>query len=367
LNRPLRAILWFAAILGAVGLRAQNSADYIIAARRAGVIEFVDPTTLKTVSSIAVDVRSTSTGLNGVFANPDGRTIYVEGPIGPNAVGANNCCWLYSIDLATLEMKKVADVWGTHSRKAFVSIGPGLLQPVSSRATTATNKPEGNHWQPSPDGRWWFGLRNGPAADLYDVARGEIAYSFTSTKRDERWWSSGTWLGNQFYIYATHGGSGRLWELSPQSTQLGDGIPVSEVSQVPGCSVEALTNVIASGDRLLVYEIFGGKIDRRIRCENVPGGASLLERGTGQLTSLIAPMLYFSQLVPNRAGSEIYGITSESPNTHGSAELVRIDIASGNVMQSRLLDPDYWWIAVAPLRGVHSGDVSAALAIDNGH
>jgi hypothetical protein len=350
-----------------VRAQAQSSVDYIIAARRTGVIEFIDPVTLKTVSRVAVDVPLTSTGLNGVFANPDGRTIYVEGPIGPNSVGANNCCWLYSIDLATLKTKKVADIWGTQSRRAFVSIGPGLLQPVSPTAATATNKPEGNHWQPSPDGRWWFGLRNGPAVDLYDVARGEIAYSFISAKRDEPWWSSGTWLGNQFYIYAAHGDSGRLWKLSPQSTQLGDGIPVSEVSQVPGCSDEAFTNIIASRDRLLVYEIFGTTIDRRARCENVPGGASLLEPNTGQLTSLIASTLYFSQLVPNRAGSEIYGIISEAPNTQDSAELVRIDTHSGDVMQSRLLDRNYWWIAVAPLRAVHSSDVSVALAADGSY
>jgi hypothetical protein len=365
LDRLPREILWFAAILGAVGVRAQSSADYIIAARRMGAIEFIDPATLKTVSSVAVDVSSTSTGLNGVFANPDGRTIYVEGPIGPNSLGANNCCWLYSIDLATLKTKKVADIWGTNSRRAFVSIGPGLLQPVSP--TAATNKPEGNHWQPSPDGRWWFGLRNGPAADLYDVARGEIAQSFLSTNRDEPWRSSGTWLGSQFYIYATHGGSGWLWKLSPESTQLGDGIPVSEVSQVTGCSDDAPTNIIANRDRLLVYEIFGTKIDRRARCENVPGGASILEPSTGQLISSIASTLYFSQLVPNRAGSEIYGITSEAPNTQGSTELVRIDIRSGNVMQSRLLDRDYWWIAMAPLRTVHSGDATVALAGDDTH
>jgi hypothetical protein len=66
-------------------------------------------------------------------------------------------------------------------------------------------------------------------------------------------------LGNQFYIYATHSGSGRLWKLSPQSTQLDAGIPASEVSQARECSDEALMKIITSRDRLLVYEIFGVK------------------------------------------------------------------------------------------------------------
>ena len=126
-------------------------------------------------------------------------------------------------------------------------------------------------------------------------------------------------------------------------------------------------NIIASGDHLLLYEIFGMKVDRRTRCQNVPGGAWILEPITAQLTYSLAPTLYFSQLIPNRAGSEIYGITSEAPDMQAPPELVRIDIHNGDVMQSRLLDRDYWWIAVAPLRVSYSGDVSVTLAAARSH
>jgi hypothetical protein len=342
-------------------VQAQSSADYIIAARQMGTVEFIDPASLKTIARVVLELPSTSSGLGGVFANPDGRTIYVEGPIGTDSRG---CCWLYSIDLTTLKTKKVADAWGTNSRRAFVSSGPSFLQPVSPIAPAAMKTPRGNHWEQSSDGRWWFGLREGPAGDFYDVARGEIAHSLPAASDHEPWWSRGTWLGDQFYVYASHGGSGRLWKLSPQSIELGDGIPVSEISEVPGCSDEPPTDIIAGRDQLLVYELFGWKVDRRTRCENVPGGASMLDPSTGRLTPLLAPTLYFSQLAPNRAGTEVYGITSEAATTQGSSELLRMDMRSGNVLQSRRLDPDYWWIAVARLQATRAGDVWLTLTAD---
>ena len=133
-----QAILWSAAFSMCVVAAAQTSHDYIITARRSGVIEFIDPATLKTLRSITTDVAASSTGLNGVFANPDGRTIYVEGPIGAHSAGANNCCWLYSIDLATLQTKVAAGIGGTLSRRRFISSGPGLMQPISAGAVSAT-------------------------------------------------------------------------------------------------------------------------------------------------------------------------------------------------------------------------------------
>lgn len=335
-------VLWFALIFVSAGSEARGSTDYIIAVRRTGIIEFIEPATLRTVGTITVNIPSTSAGLNGIFANPDGHTIYIEGPIGTNSVSANGCCWLYSIDLATLETKMAAGIWGTRSRGDFVSTGPTLMQPVSATAASVTERYGVDRWQSSPDGRWWFSLSHGPAVDLYDVARGEITRSL-ATGLNESWWSRGTWLGNRFYVYATHHGSGRLWILSPESTQLGDGIPVQEPGQVPGCSDEALTDINAIGDRLLVFEIFGSKIDRRERCDDAgPGGAWIMEPATGQLTRLVASTLHFWQLVPNRSGSEIYGITSEVPNMQARAYVVRIDGHSGNVLQSRLLDSDYW-------------------------
>ncbi|HEY7303753.1 MAG TPA: hypothetical protein VH601_06560 [Bryobacteraceae bacterium] len=364
--RLRRGVLWSVLIFASVGSEAWGSTDYIISVRRSGSIEFIEPATLRTVRTITVNIPSTSAGLNGVFANPDRHTIYVEGPIGTNSVSPNGCCCLYSIDLATLQTKMAAGIWGTRSRGGFVSTGPTLMQPVSATAASVTERYGVDRWQSSPDGRWWFSLSHGPAVDLYDAARGEITRSF-ATGLNESWWSRGTWLGNRFYVYATHDGSGRLWILAPESTQFGNAIPVPQPDQVPGCSHETPTDITAIGDRLLMYEIFGSKIDRRERCDDTPGGAWIMEPATGQLTRLVASTLHFWQLVPNRSGSEVYGITSEVPNRQAPAYLVRIDGHSGNVLQSRLLDSDYWWIAFAALEVIPSGNAPVSLTADGGH
>jgi hypothetical protein len=102
-----------------------------------------------------------------------------------------------------------------------------LMQPVSPTAASVTERYGVDRWQSSPDGRWWLSLSREAAVDLYDVARGEITRSF-ATDLNESWWSRRTWLGNRFYVYATHHSSGRLRILSPESRQLGDGIPVQE-------------------------------------------------------------------------------------------------------------------------------------------
>jgi hypothetical protein len=92
-----------------------------------------------------------------------------------------------------------------------------------------------------------------------------------------------------------------------------------------------------------------------------------VDPSTGRPERQVATARHFSDLVPNGAGSELYGITSEVPGTQAPAELVRIDAHSGNVLQARLLDSDYWWIAVAPLKAIPSGDVSVTLPADDDH
>ena len=241
------------------------------------------------------------------------------------------------------------------------------MQPVSSAADRAAGESASDRWQVSPNGRWWFGLRDGPALDLYNVARGPVTRSLAATGGDEPWSSKGTWMADRFYVFATDHGSGRLWTLTPESTQLGAGVSIPEPGQVPGCQSDALMDVIAAGDRLLIYEVFGSKIDRRDRCDDVPGGAWIVDPATGRLAAQVASDLHFWMLIPNRAGSEVYGITSEVPGTKAPAQLIRLDIQSGKVLQYRSLDSDYWWITTAPLRFLPADGASVMLAADGVH
>jgi len=337
------------------------TSNYLIVANQTGLIEFLDPASLKTLSSISVNLPLESTGLRGIFADPNGHTVYIEGPVGPNSEAANNCCWLYSIDLSTLQTTRVAGIWGTSSRHNLVNAGPGMLQ-LTTRWPKNNNSAVDDRWQVSPDGRWWFGLRDGPALDLYDVANAKIARSFAAPSNSgQPAWATGAWLGNQFYVYAKVEDSARLWTLSPDSSELGDGVVIPDLNQSPVCSFEDIAQLIAASHRLLLYEVFGGKVDRRFRCPSVPGGVSVLDPATGNLTATLASERHFWTLVPNADGSEFFAITSEEESMQTSANLLRISAKTGQILQQRTLGSGYSWLANASLQSVPPGHVTVTL------
>lgn len=357
--RLFQALLRSAVPLLCLAVEAQSGNTYIVAARRGGVVEFIESATLKTLGSIRLlNVASNGAGLNGVFADPDENTIYVEGPTRESSV----CCWLYAIDLATLRTSVVAGIWGTRSRRAFIDAGPGSMRSISPAAASSLETPERDQWQASPDGRWWIGLRNGPALDVYDVARKEITRSLVAPGGDQTHFSRGAWLDNRFYVYAMDHETGRLWMITPQSTQLGNGRSLPEANRAHGCMPDAPMNIAAAGNRLFLFEIFGSKVDSREQCGDVPGGAWAVDPTTGRVLARLAADLHFFMLVPNHDGSELYGITSEAPQKSAAPRLVRLDAQSSKVLESRVLESDYWWIAVAPLKHIPTGNVSASLA-----
>src|SRR5689334_12313231 len=111
-----------AALLACSTVTAQHSKDMILAASRSGIVELIDRSTLETLSRIHFDLGPRSAGLNGVSASADGSMLYVEGPIENEPHG---CCSLYSIDLATLQLKTAASIPGSRSRRSFV-VSDGL-------------------------------------------------------------------------------------------------------------------------------------------------------------------------------------------------------------------------------------------------
>jgi hypothetical protein len=339
--------------------------NWIITVRRAGVVEFISPATLQTFGRIHFSVAADTSGLNGVFASADGSMLYIEGP-GSMAGSPNpkGCCSLYSIDLATLQTKVVASIWGSRSREAVVT-SEGLLYPASALTAHAAIRGMSNaRLHLSPDRRWLFGVRNfrGPALDIYDLAREEIVRTLTPGGDEAYSWADGIWAGNSFYFYAASPhAAGRLWTLSPESTQLGEGVAIPAFSH-EACRDDLVAEIAASEDRVFLYEWFGGKIDRRRRCgEQIPGGAWIVDPTTGRLLNRVAPKLHFSKLISNQTGTELYGLTSGHADSQGPVTLIRIDARTGRVVQSRALDRDFWWIATARLKVVPSGDVQADL------
>ena len=353
-----------AALLACSTLAAQDSRNMILAASRSGVVELINPSTLETVGRIHLDLGPQSAGLNGVSASADGALLYVEGPIPTEPHG---CCALYSIELATLQMKVAASVPGSRSRNSFV-VSEGLVYGAASLTPNGIPKDMSNdRLHLSPGGRWLFGVRSfrGPALDVYDVGRGQVVRQLSPEGLEGDWWPTGIWSGEQFYLYAANGqGSGRLWSVLPETPQLGAGATVAPLGRLSGCSDQSSKALAAAAGKLFIYEAFGFKVDRRNQCAGrVPGGAWEVEPATGQLIRQIAPGLHFSALFADQAGSELYGLSAESPNWELPARLVRIDPSDGRILQSRYLDPGFWRVAIAPLRIVPSGDVRARVLI----
>ena len=349
-----------AALLVCSPLVAQESRNMILAASRAGVVELINPSTLETIGRTHFDLGPQSAGLNGISASADGSLLYVEGPIPDEPRG---CCALYSIDLATLQTKVAASIYGSRSRNSFVVSG-GLVYLAAALTPNGIPRDMSNdRLHLSPDGRWLFGVRSfrGPALDVYDVGRGQVVRQLTPEGLEGDWWPAGIWSGDHFYLYAFNGkGPGWVWSVSPETLQLGAGAAVAPIGRLSGCQDESSKAIAASAGHLFIYEEFGFKMDRRNQCAGrVPGGAWVVDPATGQLTRQIAPDLHFSALLPDQAGAELYGLSSESPNWELPARLVRIDPSDGRILQSRYLDPGFWRVAIAPLRIVPTGDVRA--------
>jgi hypothetical protein len=337
----------------------------ILAASRSGVVELINPSTLETVGRIHIDLAPQSAGLNGASTNADGSLLYVEAPI-PNE--PHGCCALYSIDLATLQMKVAASIPGSPSRNTFV-VSDGVVHVATALSPNGIPRDMRNdRLHLSPSGRWLFGVKSfrGPALDVYDVGRGQVVRQLTPEGLDGDWWPTGVWSGDRFYLYAASGnGSGRLWSVSPETTQLGAGATVAPLGRLSGCSDQSPKAITAAAGNLFVYEEFGFKVDRRNECEGlVPGGAWAVEPATGQLIRQIAPDLHFSALLSDQAGSELYGLSPGGRNWELPAQLVRIDPSDGRILRSRYLDPGFWRIAIAPLRVVPSGDVRARVSVE---
>jgi hypothetical protein len=344
---------------------APDQEEWIVAVRRGGAIEFISPATLQTIGRIRFSFDRGSSGLNGVFAGSDRSTLYIEGPGPiPGSSDFRGCCSLFSIDLTNLRTRMVASIWGSRSREAVV-VSEGSVYPATALTGTADIKGMGNDQAHlSPDRKVLFGVRNfgGPALDVYDLALRKIVRNLIPEGNESYSWATGIWGDERFYFYAaTRDGAGRLWTVTPKSRRLGEGVVVHAFPGT-GCTNTFLAGLATSGDRLFLYEMFGGKLDRRCQCgEQMMGGIWIVDPTTGRLLNQAAPELYFSQLISNRTGSELYGLTSGHADSQEPVTLVRIDARTGQILQSRLLDTDFWWITTARLSVVPTGDIQAVL------
>jgi hypothetical protein len=145
----------------------------------------------------------------------------------------------------------------------------------------------------------------------------------------------------------------------PDTKQLGEGVAVEQLGQIPGCASNNDKDIVAAGKRVFLYERFGFIGDRRIICNTpVPGGAWIVDPRTGRPAKHITSDAHFSTLVADQRRSFLYGWASEGRYGDGPGRLLRIDARNGRIVKSRVVKSGFLRMAIAPVRFVPRGDVN---------
>jgi hypothetical protein len=345
----LRRFIWillFAAIVPAGAQQTDKARWVLLVARRSGVVEAVDPATLKTIGAIR-----TGTMTDWVSSRPDGRTLLVALP---SSRESQNCCGLYSLDLESAKMyplifPAMRAVLSTDGHGLFTQRGNVGIDTVDllTLARGPVVGPPGKTYflQRSPYRRWLFGVtyEPSPSLDIFDLKTNTLARSLAIPGNPEL---TGAWVGNTYYLLGYGKGKGTLWSVTPETEKLPDAKPVNlrDVGgdcRVPGSKAKEplmLQPPLGAGGRLYVYEGFGYKFDRR-DCANPPsGGLYVIDPSSGAVVGRLAPSLYFLRVVANCDGTELYGIEVGPTLSKDAPRLIRLDARTGKILASRAMD-----------------------------
>ena len=350
MRRILISIALLIVVLSAASAtgQVQKTREVILATRRNHRVLVFDARSLARLGQFIV-----SEGAETVSASPDGRTLFLQQPAPPSP---NGCCALFSLDLATAALCQLIfpsspGVMSPDGRLLFTqrgNVGVEVFDAKSLARLPVIKAPGGYSLYVSPDSRWLFGAQSwvDSSLDVFDLERREMVRRLALPgERTPR----GAWLGNRFYLYAHDGSEGNLWQVTPDTTELAS--PMKIALPVPGRNGKpAYQQMIAAGDRLIVYEPLGWwlKLDRRRQDAEIPGGLFSIDPATGAFEHL-APGTDFTQLVASEDGSNLYGIDAGSREQTRPASLLRLDSRTGTILKKRDLARDVWNISVARL------------------
>jgi hypothetical protein len=109
--------------------------------------------------------------------------------------------------------------------------------------------------------------------------------------------------------------------------------------------------MVGAGGKLFLFELFGGKGDRRDGCaRDIPGGLSSIDPQTGKVLTQLDTERHFASLVPSADGKELYGIDVRD-TTWSSVGLVRLNATTGEILAARNLKADVWLSILPPFPG----------------
>jgi hypothetical protein len=322
-----------------------QNVDVLIATRRNRRVDFFDISSLDLLGSFAVHPLAHS-----VCVSPNGRTLYLQQAATPNG---NSCCALFSLDLATRVLCPLIEPSGvgiptSDGLRVFTQRGNVGIEVFDAKTLVrlpTLQAPGIYRLSVSGDSRWLFGTTNwkGPSVDIFDLKSGRLARRLMLPKGSL---PSGEWLGDKFYVHALGSGRSHLWMVTPEAQTLGSPFEI-DLPNLPESRGPTFLQMLAGGNHLFLFEVFGHKLDPRRRNVSLGGGVFVINPSDGSVISHLAPTIQFSRLVVSRDGRTLYGIDSGQLDWHGPVRLLKIDTEGGSILVQRSLDTDVWFIAQA--------------------
>jgi hypothetical protein len=344
-----RCCLALLLLLPLITIVAQDQ-TVLLAVHRAGPMEVLAPDTLQTLGTVEVPP------LTDRVASGSGGMIFLRAGLAPDFKG---CCALYALNLETRSLTKllspvVAVVVSPDGKHVITQRGNVGVEVFSAR-TLEQEPPIPRSIAPgmygscfSADGHLLFGASKFPAPtlDVLDFSERKLVGRFSLP---EDITIRGACVGSDYYLYGQRKASAELWRLKADANEMAAPVSVKFAGEAPECELHD-QGFLGAGGRLFLFELFGGKGDRRARScgQGVPGGVLLIDPQTGSIKAHLASELHFAQLIPGSDSTELYGIDVRD-TIWRSVGLVRLDAATGRVLAKRDLVPDVWSIGLATI------------------
>src|SRR5581483_12521345 len=260
------ALLFIISVVMPRVVTAEDAKEFLLAAGRNGTIQIMDPSTLETIATLHVDLPPSSAGLNGVAASPDGQQLYIWGP---TATRPNICCYLYAVNMTTLEATVAADIPGSSSYHVWVPT-PGiiydartLLGPNLMNEYPEIRRDAQMLLSPGHDALAALRSFRGPSIAVFDLRRGTAVQMTPAALPPENskgnWAVAGSWSGDKLYVYVSRPDDpGWVWTLSKDQREMGEGVPAAQFGEMAACArrFPVYKMVVAASGRVYVYEPF---------------------------------------------------------------------------------------------------------------
>ena len=305
------------------------------------MIEAINPATLETTSRIRLPGN-----VESIAADSSGRMLFVALTL---RTDQNGCCALYALDLPALRLTFLTEpaLGATATIDRVLAqrgnVGIEVFNAHTLARMPALKAPGVYRMQPSSDGHWLFGTTTfpSPSLDLFDLPQGNLVWRRAFENGQ---YLQGAWIGEHYYLLsADRAGHRELWSVNRDNPDLMERIPVALPNDpLPDCEPIVQT-ILAAGERLVIHEEFGHKLDRRRSCATAPGGFVVVDPKTGATTDRLAAAEHFRQMAASADGRYLYGLDVDDLQWK-QVRIVKLDAASGATVGTKTLDSDVWFL-----------------------